>query len=221
MGEVAQAVNEIPPTRWEIATAGTVSRYATVFEDLIARQEDVDGEARLADVLAPRGARILDAGAGLGRVAGALQARGHDVTAVEKDPDLVPRSRRLFPEVPVVEADILELTPQLLVDAGRPTAYDVITCVGNVMVYVAEDTEVAVLSTLGGLLAPGGRVLVGFDAVAGPRTSRDYPFETFESHVEAAGLVVQQAFGGYDLAPRTGGDSYLVAVLVAPGDVAD
>ncbi len=96
------------------------SRYAEVFEDLIARGEDIDGEARLADVLAPRHARILDAGAGLGRVAAALAGRGHDVTAVEKDPDLVARSRRLFPDVPVVEADVLELSPAMLAGARPP-----------------------------------------------------------------------------------------------------
>jgi SAM-dependent methyltransferase len=190
---------------------GSGSRYAEVFEDLIARNEDVDGEARLADVLAPRGARILDAGAGLGRVAGALHARGHDVTAVEKDPDLVARSHRLFPDVPVVGADILELTPAMLERRGRPTEYDVVVAVGNVMIYLAEDTEVRALTALAGVLAPEGRVLVGFDPVKGPRTSRDYPVERFRGDAEAAGLVVQHEFGSYDLAPP-GGD-YVVAVL--------
>jgi SAM-dependent methyltransferase len=200
-----------PPTRWELQMTGSGSRYAEVFEDLIARHEDVDGEARLADVLAPRGARILDAGAGLGRVAGALVVRGHDVTAVEKDPDLVGRSHRLFPDVPVVRADILELTPALLEGHGRPTEYDVIVVVGNVMIYLAEDTEVRALTVLRGLLAPAGRVLVGFDPVRGPRTSRDYPVERFRADAEAAGLVVVHEFGTYDLAPA-GGD-YVVAVL--------
>jgi SAM-dependent methyltransferase len=190
---------------------GTGSRYAEVFEDLIARGEDVDGEARLADVLAPRGARILDAGSGVGRVAAALARRGHDVTAVEKDPALIARSRRLFPDVPVVEADILELSPAMLEEQGRPTSYDVIVLVGNVMIYLAEDTETRALRALCDLLAPDGRILVGFDPVKGPRTSRDYPNHEFRAHVEAAGLVVQHEFGTYDLAPD-GGD-YLVAVL--------
>ena len=204
-------MGEIPPTRWELQMTGSGSRYAEVFEDLIARHEDVDGEARLADVLAPRRARILDAGAGLGRVAGALQARGHDVTAVEKDADLLARSHRLFPDVPTVTADILELTPAMLDRQGRPAEYDVVVAVGNVMIYLAEDTEVRALVALAGVLAPEGRMLVGFDSVAGPRTSRDYPVAQFAADVEAAGLVVQHQFGGYDLAPA-GGD-YVVAVL--------
>ena len=202
-------MSEIPPNRWE-RLAGE-STYAEVFEDLIGRGEDIDGEARLADVLAPRHARILDAGAGVGRVAAALTRRGHDVTAVEKDPDLVTRSHRLFPEVPVVQADILELSPTMLGAHGRPSSYDVVVAVGNVMIYLAEDTETRVLRTLSDLLVPDGRILVGFNPVKGPQFSRDYPVADFHGHVEAAGLVVQHRFGGYDLAPTRG--DYEVAVL--------
>lgn len=204
---------DIPPNRWERLMGGAGSRYAGVFEDLIARGEDIDGEARLADVLSPRGGRILDAGAGIGRVAAALAARGHDVTAVEKDPDLIARSRRLYPQVPVVEADILELTPALLEEAGRPSSYDVIVVVGNVMVYLAEDTEARALRTLAGVLVPGGRILVGFAPEKGPPESRDYPVADFRDHVAAAGLVVEHEFGTFDLVPPRG--DFVVAVLRA------
>jgi SAM-dependent methyltransferase len=202
-------MTEIPQNRWERVAAEMT--YAQVFEDLIERGQDIDGEARLADVLAPRQARILDAGAGLGRVAAGLARRGHDVTAVEKDPDLVARSRRLFPDVAMVPADILELSPAMLEGHGRPSAYDVIVVVGNVMLYLAEDTEVRALSTLRDLLAPDGRILVGFHPVKGPAHSRDYPAADFRAHAVAAGLVVEHEFGGYDLAPR--GPDYVVAVL--------
>jgi SAM-dependent methyltransferase len=201
----------IPPNRWERHLAGTDTDYARVFEGLIARGEDIDGEARLADVLAPRGARILDAGSGLGRVAGTLASRGHHLTAVEKDPDLVSRSRALFPEIAVVEVDILGLSAELLEDHGRPTSYDVIVLVGNVLIYLAEDTEVRALRTLGGLLAPEGRILAGFHPQKGPAHSRDYPVDDFRSHAALAGLVVEHVFGGYDLRPLA--DDYVVAVL--------
>jgi SAM-dependent methyltransferase len=200
---------EIPPNRWE-RLAGE-STYAQVFEDLIARGEDIDGEARLVDVLAPRQGRVLDAGAGLGRVAAACAARGHDVTAVEKDPDLVARSRRLFPDVPMVESDILGLSSELLEQQGRPSSYDVVVVVGNVMIYLADDTEPRALRTLGDLLVPDGRILVGFNPEKGPQFSRDYPVEEFRAHVEEAGLVVQHQFGSYDLAAPS--DDYVLAVL--------
>jgi SAM-dependent methyltransferase len=128
--------SSIPPNRWERAMGGTRSPYAERFESLIDQGEDIDGEARLVDALAPRRARILDAGSGMGRVAAALAARGHDVTAVEKDPDLIARSRARFPDVAVVESDILGLSRPFLEAAGRPPSYDVVVVVGNVMVYL-------------------------------------------------------------------------------------
>jgi SAM-dependent methyltransferase len=208
------AVDPVPPTRWELMGESN-TRYAECFEDLIDRGQDIEGEARLADVLAPRGARVLDAGAGIGRVAAALARRGHDVTAVEKDPDLVARSRSRFPDVPVVESDILRLSPSLLEAAGRPTSYDLIVAVGNVMVFLADDTEVRALRTLGDLLSPGGRMLVGFHPQQGPGRSRDYAVEHFRRHVTQAGLVVESVFGTYDLEPPSA--DYVVAVLHRAG----
>ena len=204
----------VPPTRWERIVDTTATPYVENFTRLLDAGQDVDGEARLADVLAPRGARVLDAGAGIGRVAAGLARRGHGVTAVEKDPALVALCRARFPEVPVVRADILELSASLLEAAGRPTAYDVVVLVGNVMVYLADGTETRALRTLERLLAPGGRVLVGFHPLEGPEHSRDYPFALFASHVRAAGLEVLLHLGGYDLAPA--GEDYVVAVLGRP-----
>ncbi len=213
---MSERTETIPPTRWELAETGPDSPYAQTFESLIEQGQDIDGEARLADVLAPRNARVLDAGSGMGRVSAALAARGHDVTAVEKDPFLVERSHRLFPGVKVLETDILGLSTALLEAAGRPTAYDVVVVVGNVMVYLGEGTETRALWTLGQLLAPGGRMLVGFHSQEGPRGSRDYSVAELTEHVEGAGLEVEQLFGTYDLQPLA--DDYVVAVLRAAQD---
>ena len=77
----------LPPTRWELA--GPANRgYGETFAQRVAEGADVDGEARLLDAMAPRRARILDIGSGMGRVAAALQARGHHVVATEPDPAL-------------------------------------------------------------------------------------------------------------------------------------
>ena len=82
----------LPPTRWELA--GPANRgYGETFAQRVAEGADVDGEARLLDAMAPRRARILDIGSGMGRVAAALQARGHHVVATEPDPAL--RIRRI------------------------------------------------------------------------------------------------------------------------------
>ncbi|RNL80972.1 class I SAM-dependent methyltransferase [Nocardioides marmorisolisilvae] len=201
-------MNEIPPTRWE---QWGQSGYKDEFTRLIESGADVEGEARLADTLVARGSRILDAGAGIGRIGGALQARGHEVLAVEKDPELVERAARLFPGLPMLTSDLLALTPASLAATGHDGGFDLIVLVGNVIVFAAEDTEPQLLASLRDLLADGGRILVGFHPVRMHGNARDYPFDAFAADVGAAGLAVQHRFGTYELHPPA--DDYVVAVL--------
>lgn len=203
-------MTDLPLTRWELGGDASTG-YAVRFGQLIEQGADIDGEARLADTLVERGATILDAGAGIGRVGAALAIRGHHVVAAEKDPALVAESRRRYPDLPTVTADILELTPSLLAAEGRPTAYDLIVLVGNVIVLLAPDTERRALATLRDLLTPTGRILVGFHPINGPGHAREYPFEEFAADAAAAGLRVQHRFGTYQLGAPS--DDYVVAVL--------
>ena len=194
-----------PPTRW--ATSGASEAFGRTFGDLVASGRDVDGEARLADALLPRGARVLDAGAGMGRVGAALSARGHEVVAIEPDAALVAQARRTYPGLAITERDILSLTP-----ADGP--YDLIVCVGNVMVFLAEGTERAALRAMCGALAENGRILVGFHLSDVPMQARAYPAEEFIGDVAAAGLAVDARFGTYELHPA--GDAYGVWLLSRP-----
>ncbi|QVT78633.1 tRNA 5-carboxymethoxyuridine methyltransferase [Nocardioides aquaticus] len=203
------------PTRWA-AGGSDNDYYAETFAALVAEGEDVEGEARLADALCPRGARVLDAGAGMGRVAAALQQRGHHVLAVEPDAGLVARAQATYPDLPVLPVDVLDVDARMLAAAGAPEAFDLVVAVGNVMVFVAEGTEVAVLRRLHDLLAPGGRVLLGFHPVDGPTTSRDYAPADFVADATAAGLHVDARYGSYELHPPT--DSYVVWVLARGTD---
>ena len=193
------------PTRWELADAGSRG-YGEKFGRLVAAGEDVDGEARLADVLVPRGARILDVGSGMGRVAAALRARGHDVTAVEPDAALVEQSRRTYPDLQVLHTDVLDADPA---DLGE--GYHLVVLVGNVMVFLAEGTEREVLRRVRDVLAPTGRVLVGFHLTGGPAAARDYPATEFVADAEASGLRVVHRFGSYEL--HEPDDEYAVWVL--------
>lgn len=207
---------KIPPTRWE-QHRDEHEGYRLRFAELIEQGEDIDGEARLVDAIAPRRARVLDAGSGMGRVAGALAARGHRVVAVEKDPVLVTDSRARYPDVPVVESDILGLSPALLTGRDLPSAYDVVVLVGNVLTLVADGTERRVLRTLADLLAPDGRVVVGYHLVGGPPHNRHYPFDELAGDATAAGLEVLWRFGTYQLGPPS--EDYVVAVLARQGDL--
>ena len=60
------------PTRWEARTSADPQHshwYVDRFRRMRADGADLAGEARLVDAMVPRGARILDAGCGPGRVA--------------------------------------------------------------------------------------------------------------------------------------------------------
>ena len=205
-------------TRWEQARAHERAEghggYGAHFARLIADGADIEGEARLADALVQRGASVLDAGSGMGRVAGALAARGHRVVGVDFDPEILDQSRRTYPGLSVVDCRLDVLTPQVLADAGHPTAYDLVVCVGNVMILLAPDTEQTVLTNLAALLAPGGRLLVGFALSGAPSSfSREYPLADFLADSAACGLEVESGFESYDLRPLTDASTYAVHVL--------
>ena len=197
----------LPPTRWQLAGDGN-SGYAETFSARISEGADVDGEARLADALVPRGARILDLGSGMGRVAAALAARGHDVVATEPDAALREQSRATYADLDVLPHEALGI-PEL-------EPFDLVVVVGNVLIYLGEDTERDVLSHLRSLLAPGGRILAGFHLHGTKSGSRVYPADEFVADATASGLSVDWRFGSYELHPPN--DEYAVWVLSAVAD---
>ncbi len=198
-------------TRWE-ATEGRRG-YGSHFETLRRSGEDIDGEARLADVLSPRNARMLDAGSGMGRVGAALAARGHRVVGVDLDAELIEQSRATYPDLPVLRARLDELGAADLATAGHSGPFDLIVCVGNVMILLAPGTESLVLSNLCTLLTDTGRLLVGFHTSAQPANSRHYSPDEFSQDATTAGLRIESRFATYDLAPFDPDGEYVVAVL--------
>lgn len=193
-----------PPTRWQLAGEDNLG-YGDHFAQLLASGADVEGEARLADALAPRRARILDVGSGMGRIAAALVDRGHQVVAAEPDPALVAQSRSTYPRLEVLPREALDLDPEEL------GLFDLVVAVGNVMIFLGEGTEREVLATMRSLLAPGGRILAGFHLHGVKNGSRVYPAEEFVADAGAAGLTVLHRFGTYELHPPD--DEYAVWVL--------
>lgn len=195
---------EDPPTRWALAGA-TNGGYGEHFARLVADGQDIEGEARLADTLLPRSGRVLDVGSGMGRVAESLRLRGHQVVATEPDAALRRQSLSTYPDLAVLPHTALQLDPAA---SGR---FDLVVAVGNVMIYLGAGTEPRVLARFRDLLAPGGRLLVGFhltDVMAG---SRHYPVEEFADDAAAAGLMIDYRFGSYEL--HSPSEDYAVWVL--------
>jgi SAM-dependent methyltransferase len=187
--------------------------YAGRFDTMIADGTDLEGEARLVDAIAPRGASVLDAGCGTGRIAAALQRMGHHAIGVDKDAGLIQIAQQRYPGVPYLARDLLGLQGQALLAAGGPDEFDVIVLPGNVMVYLAPGTEREVLRGLAGLLRPSGRLLAGF------ATDRDYSPAEFRADAESVGLRLDHQFATWDLEPYDEQSDWLVAILRRPANL--
>jgi len=187
-----------PPTRWEQTVTGERwDFYVEKFDRHVADGDDLEGEARFVDALARRGAQILDGGAGTGRVAAALTRMGHRALGVDRDNGLLERARARHPGVPYLTSDLLELDASVLAHAGFDGPFDIVALPGNVLVYVAPGTEREVLETVHGLLAPAGRLVVGY------ATDRDYALPDFDADLSAAGFTLEHRFATWHLDPWT------------------
>ena len=108
--------------------------------------------------------------------------------------------------------DVLDLDPAA---AACPATYDVVVCVGNVLVYLAEDSERRGAAAAAVAAGPGRAAARGLPprrrAPRRPRLLR----RRLHPRRAAAGLRVEHRFGSYALHPPTA--TYGVWVLVGHG----
>jgi SAM-dependent methyltransferase len=175
------------------------ANYVARFRKLAAEGFDLGGEARLVDALLPRGARVLDAGCGPGRVGAVLHAAGHQVVGVDGDPVLIAAAEADHPGPRWLVGDLAEL------DLGEE--FDGIVCAGNVMAFLAPGTRLEVLRRLRASLADGGVAAIGFGA------GRGYPFDEFLDDARSAGFTPDVLLSTWDVRPFTPASDFLVAVL--------
>lgn len=178
--------------------------YVERFRSMSRAGEDLTGEARLVDAMAPRGARILDAGCGPGRVGGALARAGHRVVGVDVDPVLIEAAEQDHPGPRWMVGDLAELD---LPAAGLREPFDVVVCAGNVMTFLAPSTRAEVLRRIRRHLRADGRAAIGFGA------DRGYAFEDFLADARRAALEPDLLLSSWDLRPLLEDSPFLVALL--------
>jgi 2-polyprenyl-3-methyl-5-hydroxy-6-metoxy-1,4-benzoquinol methylase len=178
--------------------------YIERFRSMAAEGRDLDGEARFVDSMVPRGARILDAGCGPGRVGGRLFQLGHQVVGVDIDPALIAAADHDHPGPTWLTGDLSELD---LAAVDMQHEFDAIVCAGNVMTFLDPATRRLTLGRLAAHLAPEGRLAIGFGA------GREYPFDEFFADAAASGLRDEVVLSSWDLRPFVESSGFVVAVF--------
>ncbi len=195
------------PSLWEQRVEANPDHsrwYTDRFRQMAAQGDDLEGEARLIDAMVPRGARILDAGCGPGRVGSQLHARGHVVVGVDVDPYLINAAETDHPGPTWLVDDICEMD---LPSRGVTEPFDVVVCAGNVVTFLAPGSLPDALARMRDHTAAGGRVVVGFGL------GRGLEVGDFLDHAKEVGLSVDLLLGTWDVQPFTERSDFLVAVL--------
>jgi 2-polyprenyl-3-methyl-5-hydroxy-6-metoxy-1,4-benzoquinol methylase len=141
-----------------------------------ARFEDI--HADILDHLPPPGSDVLDVGAGSGRDAAALAARGYRVVAVEPAQALADWGRARYADQEIIWID--DALPALSVVSAMPRRYAFILCSAVLMHVVAEALDRSV-ATLAALLTPRGHLAMSVR----DRGAQD-PAAIFHNHSEDA-----------------------------------
>ena len=195
---------------WPGLTDESHSRwYVERFQEMAARGEDLHGEARLVDALAPRRARLLDAGCGPGRHGGYLAKLGHQVVGVDIDPVLVAAARTEHPGATWVVSDLVRLD---LVALGETAMFDGAFIVGNVLDFVTPEHRGSVLERIAAHLRPDAFLVIGC------RADHDFTADDVDTALTGLDLTLEHRFATYDLRPWQADAPFSVSIIRNRGD---
>lgn len=121
---------------------------------------------------------VLDIGAGSGRDAAALAARGHRVIAVEPTAELRSLARRLHADQQIEWVD--DALPELPVLTAQGRRFDLILLTA-VWMHLDGRQRASAMARLAGLLATGGRVILSLRHGPVPAGRRMFPVSAEET----------------------------------------
>ena len=150
--------------------------YDEHWKKLQASGENVHGEADFVSRFSPTS--VFDAGCGTGRVAIELSRRGCDVVGVDLDEPFITTAQHKAPELD------FRLDDLAFVQLHR--TFDVVVMAGNVMIFLAPDTEAQVVANMANHVSPGGHLIAGF------QLERGLDVAAYNAAAEAAGLELSE-----------------------------
>ena len=174
--------------------------YQRRFDELAASGVHVHGEADFVDRFAP--SSVLDAGCGSGRVAAELARRSYDVVGIDRDASMIDTARTLAPDVDFRVVDVA--------DAHLGRAFPLVLMAGNVPLFTPEGTQRALVAGCARHLAPGGRLVAGF------QLGRGYGLDGYDADCAAAGLELELRYATWDADRFDPGGGYAVSVHRRP-----
>jgi SAM-dependent methyltransferase len=202
---VEPAASSVPTSLWPGLDDPEHSRwYAERFRAMARSGQDLLGESRLVDTLAPRHARLLDAGCGPGRHGGHLARLGHAVVGVDIDPELVAAAAQDHPDATWLVADLVTLD---LPARGQPEPFDGALLAGNVMDFIPQEHQAGAVRQVASHVRPDGFVVVGC------RVGRGFSPADLDAAAPGAGLRLEHRFATWDLRPWDPGADFCVSVL--------
>jgi SAM-dependent methyltransferase len=138
--------------RWLANRREDGKEYDVKFEAMQDAGQEVHGEANFVWRYQPQ--TVLDAGCGTGRVAIELARRGCATLGVDIDPKMLSRAKEKAPALNWQLGDISTVR--------LSQNFDLIVLAGNVLLFVAPNTEADVIANLTSYLNVGGKLVAGF-----------------------------------------------------------
>ncbi|MBF9232868.1 class I SAM-dependent methyltransferase [Microvirga alba] len=179
--------------------------YAENADSLVLRYESISFEDIYGALAAfvPEGGQAIDVGAGTGRDAAALAARGFSVVAVEPTAEMRAHGQRLHSEPAITWCD------DLLPDLSRVRALGIeadFVLMTAVWMHLTEEERQRALPNVTSLLKPGGRLLMSIRKGPVPAGARmfEVPIEPFIEAARAEGLELLKMMRSEDMHARPG-----------------